>query len=89
MELNVRNDSRIVEVWLTRAERENMALRESLKPLYQEYRAKNYLVAVFESGSEDLAENTSAMLCVNRTRLARQEVEQARRNGPAMNAINM
>lgn len=84
MEFRVRNDSRIVEIWLTRAESENAGLREKLKPLYQEYQAKNYLVAVFESGSEDLAENTSALLCTNRIRLARQEVEQERQKGATM-----
>ena len=84
MEFRVRNDSRIVEIWLTRAEGENAELREKLKPLYQEYQAKNYLVAVFESGSEDLAENTSALLCTNRIRLARQEVEQERQKGATM-----
>lgn len=84
MEFRVRNDSRIVEIWLTRAEGENAELREKLKPLYQEYQAKNYLVAVFESGSEDLAENTSALLCTNRIRLARQEVELERQKGATM-----
>ena len=84
MEFRVRNDSRIVEIWLTRAEGENAELREKLKPLYQEYQAKNYLVAVFESGSEDLAEYTSALLCTNRIRLARQEVEQERQKGATM-----
>nr|WP_325223402.1 hypothetical protein [uncultured Oscillibacter sp.] len=85
MEFHVRNESRIVEIWLTRTEGENAQLREKLKPLYQEYQAKNYLVAVFQSGSEDLAENTSALLCTNRIRLARQEVEQERQSGPTMN----
>ena len=50
MEINVRDDSKLVEIWLTNAEKRNAELRENLKPLYQEYKAKNYLVAVFESG---------------------------------------
>lgn len=35
---------------MTREEKEDAAFRESLKPLYQQYKAQNYLVAVFLSG---------------------------------------
>lgn len=84
MEIHVRNESRLVEVWLTNAERRNAELREQLKPLYREYKAKNYLVAVFESGDEDLCDVTSALLCYNRKRLAQLEVEQEKQRGMAM-----
>ena len=84
MEYNVRSGSRIVEVWLTKAERENAELGENLKPLFQKWKAQNYMVAVFKSGSEDLAENTSALLCGSRDRLARREVVQERLTSPAI-----
>ena len=73
--MNVRDDSKIVDIWLTKEEKENQELREQLKPLYKEYKAKKYLVAVFESGEEDLWDNTSQLLCKNRRRMAERETE--------------
>lgn len=75
MEINVREECKIVEVWLTNAEKRNVELREQLKPLYKKYKAKNYLVAVFESGERDLGAATSDLLCYNRKRIAQLEVE--------------
>lgn len=71
----MRNDSRIVEIWLSNAEKHDTDLRERLKPLYREYKAKNYLVVVFESGEQDLIEATSSLLLYNRRRIAELEVE--------------
>ena len=71
MEINVRDGNNLVEIWLTHADQWDDALRERLKPLYAEYRAKNYLVAVFASGQRDLCALTSDLLCSNRNRLAR------------------
>lgn len=71
----MRNDSRIVEIWLSNAEKHDTDLRERLKPLYREYKAKNYLVVVFESGEQDLIEATSSLLIYNRRRIAELEVE--------------
>lgn len=79
MEINARDDVRILEVWLTQEEKQNPALRELLKPLYREYKEKKYLVAVFESGSRDLWEETGALLRFNRRRAARMEVEREKR----------
>ena len=76
MKMNVRDDSKIVDIWLTKKEKENQDLREQLQPLYKEYKAKKYLVAVFESGEEDLWDNTSQLLCTNRRRMAERETEQ-------------
>ena len=84
MEINVRDEMKIVEVWLTREEKRDTALREGLKPLCQEYKEKKYLVAVFESGSLDLWEETGALLCYNRKRVARMEVEREKHQGMAM-----
>ena len=84
MEINVRDDLKIVEVWLTQEEKRDAALREQLKPLYQKFKAEKYLVAVFESGTEDLWENTSALLVYNRRRAARLEVEREKQQGMTM-----
>lgn len=84
MEINVKDDIKIVEVWLTQKEKRNAALREQLKPLYQEYKEKKYLVAVFESGSQNLWEETGALLCYNRKRIAQMEVEREKQQEMAM-----
>ena len=84
MEINVKDDIKIVEVWLTQEEKRDAALREQLKPLYQDYEKKKYLVAVFESGSQNLWEETSALLCYNRKRIAQMKMEREKQQGVAM-----
>lgn len=84
MEIHVRDGSRIVEVWLTRAEKQDAELQEKLKPMYREYKDKNYLVAVFQSGEQDLADVTSDLLCYNRKRIAQLEVEREKQSGMVM-----
>lgn len=84
MEINVRDESRIVEVWLTNAEKQDAEVCEQLKPLYQEYKRKNYLVAVFQSGDQNLADATSDLLCYNRRRIAQMEVEREKQTGMVM-----
>ena len=42
MEINVRDGSRIVEVWLTHAEKQDAELQEKLKSMYREYKEKYY-----------------------------------------------
>lgn len=78
MEINVRDDRKIVEVWLTNQEKQDESLREQLKNLYQQYREKKYIVAVYMSGDLNLTEETNALLCYNRKRLAEQEVREKR-----------
>ncbi len=84
MEITVRDVRKTVEIWLTNTEKQNEALREQLKPLYKEYRDKKYLVAVFLSGSRELADATSDLICYNRKRLAEQETARERQQGMSM-----
>lgn len=74
LEMNVHNEQRIVEIWLTRKEKNDSELREGLKSLYQDYKNKKYTVAVYCSGEQDLYRQTSDLLCYNRRRIA--ELEQ-------------
>ena len=82
--MEIREQSKIVELWLTREERDDPAFRESLKPLYQQYKAQNYLVAVFLSGEEDLYQQTRDLLLYNRRRLAEKEVQAEKQAGLVM-----
>ena len=62
IELNIHDEQKYVSVWLTKAESEDLALRESLKSLYLEYKQKKYRVVVFESGRGDLPTLTRDLL---------------------------
>ena len=84
LEINVRDDSKLVEVWLTRSEKQDQALRKRLKPLYQKYNDQNYLVAVFLSGSENLEQRTSDLLCYNKKRVAELDVQREKALGITM-----
>lgn len=72
------HDKKLIEIWLTRAERDDSAIAKQLQPLYQEYAKKKYTVVVYQSGAEDLWDSTSALLVYNRDRLARLETQQER-----------
>ena len=84
MEINPHQESKLVEVWLTNSEKRDAELRERLKLLYREYKEKDYLVAVFESGTQDLTELTSGLLCDHRRRSAQREVTLERQGGMVM-----
>lgn len=72
--IEIKEQEKRVNIWLTRAEGGDTGLKESLKPLYREYKARKFLVAVFVSGSEDLEELTLELLRYNRVRLRELEV---------------
>ena len=74
MEVNIHDDKKMVEVWLTRAEKQDEALQQELKPLYAQYKKKKYMVAVFESGEQDLYQNTLALLSYNKRRIPELEM---------------
>ncbi len=76
LEITINKQAKIVQVWLTNAEKADAALRESLRPLYSLCKAKKYLVAVMVSGGRNLGDATSDLLCSNRCRFAQLECEQ-------------
>lgn len=59
--MNVYNSQKYVEIWLSKSDFHANIL-ETLKPLFKEYHEKKYRVAVFESGTQDLFENTKDLL---------------------------
>lgn len=80
METRVDHDGRTVEIWLNSREAGDPALKERLRPLYREFSAQKYLVAVFLSGGRDLARSASDLLCYNRKRIAQLEVEREKQS---------
>ena len=69
MEVNVHDDIKLMEVWLTKQEQEDAALREQLQRMYQAYRSRKYMVAQFHSGGENLYDLTRSLLVFNRKRI--------------------
>ena len=79
MEVHVKDDMKLVTVWLTRAEQEDAAIREQLKAFYADYKTKKYMVAQFHSGTEDLYRNTRDLLLFNRKRIEELAVQREKR----------
>ncbi len=80
LEIHVRDEGKVVEVWLTNGEKQDGAVCERLKPLYRACKQRGYLTAVYQSGSQDLADATSALLRYDRRRIAQLEVKQEKRS---------
>lgn len=60
---------KLVEIWLTRQEQADDALREQLQQMYQDYKSRKYMVAQFHSGGGDLYVITRDLLIFNRKRI--------------------
>lgn len=78
LEINVDKEKKMVDIWLTKAEKNDEKLKESLKEVYKKYSEQKYMVAVFMSGEQDLYENTRDLLLYNRRRMAEKEVQAER-----------
>ena len=79
MEMHVRDEQQLVEIWLTNGEKKDQELRAGLKDIYNIYKKKKYLVAVYESGEKDLYENVRDLLVYNKRCSAEREVQLAKR----------
>jgi len=66
MEINVNENKKIVEIWLSNEEKNNSLTKEKLRELYDKYKKTKYIVAVYESGSADLLSGTKSLLSQNR-----------------------
>ena len=76
MEISVLDARKLVEIWLTNAEQSDHDLRADLQPIYDQYKKKKYLVAVFKSGHGNLYENTRDLLFYHRRKQADHAMKQ-------------
>jgi hypothetical protein len=60
---------KLVEIWLTKQEQKDKAIREQLQQMYQDYKSRKYMVAQFHSGGGDLYAITRDLLIFNRKRI--------------------
>lgn len=84
MELNVRNDRRIVEIWLTRDEKRNERVQKEIRLVYQSFKGTGYTVVAFLSGEQILEDTASDLICYNRKRIAQLEVQQEKKQDIAI-----
>ena len=76
MQIDVHDDKKLVCIWLSHKESDQMdKTEEHLKTLYKKYKKMKYHVAVFQSGQEDVFELTSELLKYNRRLFAEREVQ--------------
>ena len=76
MQIDVHDDKKLVCIWLSHKEADQMEkTEEHLKTLYAKYKKIKYHVAVFQPGHEDVFELTSALLKYNRRLFAEREVQ--------------
>ncbi|MEN6471853.1 MAG: hypothetical protein ABFC62_10350 [Clostridiaceae bacterium] len=87
MEIIANEKDRILEIWLTNAEKNDAVLRASLKPLYSQWKAKKYLPVVYESGSGDLKESILGLLQHNREVIAKREMAEEKRHKHTLGII--
>ena len=82
LEIQIRDDQKLVEIWLNRREQGDPELRGRLNPFFQTYHARKYLVAVYQSGEEPLYDGTRELLLYNRRRQAEREVRREKGVSP-------
>ena len=72
MEVHTNDETRIVSIWLTRAERGAPFLQREIKRLAEKNKARNYKTAVYLSGERDLTDQTQSLLLHNRRKQAQE-----------------
>ena len=78
MEINIHEDKKVVDVWLTKAEKHDENVSAQLKQLYAKYKNTEYTVVVFKSGSKDLYQGTLNLCRYNRNRMAAAQIYRER-----------
>lgn len=67
MEVNVLEQKRRVEIWLTNGDSNNAEILEAVEQIKKEYRTRRFFTVVFHSGAGDLLANTELLLSHNKT----------------------
>lgn len=75
MEINTHQESKLVDIWLSHEDQSSQDIQKRLQNIYRRCTEEKYTVAVFCSGQQDLAEETSALLQYNRRRSAERAVQ--------------
>ena len=81
LEMRVHEGKRLVEVWLTKSEKNQPQLRAELQTIYAQYKPRKYMVAVFQSGEQPLYPCVRDLLLYNRQRSAEMAVQRDKKPG--------
>lgn len=71
---DIMEKQKIICLYLSREERDDLKLREDLKPYYKNWKNAGYKVAVLLSGDGDLVQGTIELLRHNKELAAKKEV---------------
>lgn len=80
LEMRVHDDKKLVEVWLSKAEKDDPRIQAELVTLYAQYKSGKYMVAVFQSGEQPLYPTIRDLLVYNRRRSAEAAVQRAKQH---------
>ena len=69
MQINPNHVSRIIEVWLTKADAADPCIQAQLHKLYQQYNGSGYWVVVYQSGHDPLYDTMRDLLRCNKSRM--------------------
>ena len=81
MEINENDEMKMVDIWLTNAEKNDPAVKAQLDQVYAQYKKKKYMVATFLSGNQPLQPSISDLLKYNRRKSAEMAVQKAKGAG--------
>ena len=84
MQIERNEQAKQISVWLTKADQEDPQLSRWLQQQYPTWKQQKYQTVVYRSGSEDLYDNTLALLKHNRILSARLEAEKPARRRSAL-----
>lgn len=70
MKIEINHQSKLATVWLAQGEHESPAVNAQLDALCRDCKSRKYMVAVYQSGSRDLLDQTRGLLVHNRRRAA-------------------
>jgi len=86
MQLKVNEQTGLIQIWVTNAEKNDPWTQAKMKELCKEYKEKGYLVAVYYSGSNELYPSIRDLLAYNRKCCAEQAVRMAKKTASAAGA---
>ncbi len=75
LEINVNDRQKLVQIWLTNAEKTDSRLQADLQLIYTGYKEKKYTVAVFYSGEQELYPSVRDLLIYNKRRCSELAVQ--------------
>lgn len=86
MKIEIDRQEKIVEIWLSNQEQQDVEAMKNLAEYYWKYQAEKYKVAVFLSGKGELTGLTEELLLHNRRIVAKAELvrEKPQQSGMTM-----